>query len=156
LLLIAVLVFEAWLTISVLSREGFFFHLSPFVWPIAGLALAALSVTGWKLYQVFGRAGSDVRQLRTGLGVLMFCAGGSLAVTGCGFLFHMQRFFRLHAEEAPESLFMNFAGWMVGISSMMVIGLLTAIFAALVWFVLWNLVERAELREVETLLTAEA
>jgi len=155
-LLLAVLAFELWLTIRVLSQEGFFLFLSPFVWPIAGLALAALSVTVWKLHQVFSRSGSDVRQLRTGLGVLLFCAGASLAVAGCGFFFHIQRFFRLNAQEAPESLYMNFAGWMMEISSMMIIGLLTAIFAALVWFVLSNLVERAELREIEVLLEARA
>jgi hypothetical protein len=153
-LLLVVLIFEAWFAINVLTQKGFFLFLSPFVWPIAGLALAALSVTIWKLYQVFSGSGSDVRQLRTGLGVLLFCAGASLAVAGCGFLFHMQRFFRVNWRQAPEALYMNFAGWMMEISSMMTVGLLTAIFIALVWFVLSNLVKRAELREIEALLEA--
>ena len=47
---------------------------------------------------------------------------------------------------------MNFAGWMVSISSLMVIGLLTAILAGLVWFVLSGLVVHSEAREMESLL----
>lgn len=155
-LLLIVLIFEAWLAINVLTQKGFFLFLSPFIWPIAGLAVAALSVTAWKLYQIFSRSGSDVRQLRTGLGVLLFCAGASLAVASCGLLFHLQRFFRVNADLAPEALYMNFAGWMMEISSMMTVGLLTAIFTALVWFILSNLVKRAELREIEVLLEARA
>lgn len=155
-LLLGVLLFESWFAINVLTQKGFFYFLSPFLWPIAALALAALSVTIWKLYQIFFRSGSDVRQLRTGLGVLLFCAGASLAVSGCGFLFHMQRFFRANWRQAPEALYMNFAGWMMEISSMMTVGLLNAIFVALVWFVLSNLVKRAELREIEALLEVAA
>lgn len=156
LLLLGLLIFESWFAINVLTQKGFFYFLSPFIWPIAALALAAVSVTIWKLYQIFSRSDSDVRELRTGLGVLLFCAGASLAVAGCGFLFHMQRFFRANWRHAPEALYMNFAGWMMEISSMMTVGLLTAIFIALVWFVLSNLVKRAELREVEALLEIAA
>ena len=155
ILLILLVAFEVLLTIKVLSQENFFLFLSPFVWPIAGLGLAAFSFTIWKLYQIFSRSGTDVRQLKTGLGVLLFCAGASFAVAGCGFLYHIQRFFKLNYQDAPESLFMNFAGWMFSISSMMTVGLLVSILTALVWFFLSGLVARAEMREMETLLEAE-
>ena len=78
----------------------------------------------------------------------------SLAVSVTGLFFHLQRFFRFNFERAPESLFMNFAGWMVSMASLMTIGLLVAILAALVWFVLASAVARAERREMETLLGA--
>jgi len=154
-LLLAILVFEIFLAVKVLSDEAFFVFVSPFVWPIAGLALASFVFAIWKLHQIFSKSGRDVRRLRAGLGALLFFAGASFAVAACGFLFHMQRFFRLNVENAPESLFMNFAGWMIQISSMMTIGLLTSILTALVWFVLAGLVARAEMRQIETLLGGE-
>jgi hypothetical protein len=156
LLLVLIVAFEIFAAVKIVSHEAFFMFLSPFLWPIAGLALAALALTAWKLYQIFLRPDSDVREIRSGLGALLFFAGASVAVTGLGFLFHIQRFFRLNYELAPESLFMNFAGWMATISFMMILGLLLAMLTALIWFVLINLAARSERREVEELLGAEA
>jgi hypothetical protein len=152
ILLVALLVFEVLLATRISADQSFFVHPSPFLWPVALLALAAILFTVWKLTQIFSRTGADVRRLRTGLGVPLFFAGASLLVSFLGFLFHLQRFFRLNAQGAPETLFMNFAGWMVSISSLMVIGLLTAILAGLVWFVLSGLVVHSEAREMESLL----
>ncbi len=151
-LMVALLLFEILLAVQIFSDGSFFFRPSPFLWPIAALAVAAFSFTVWKLVQIFSRSGVGARRLRTGLGMPLFFAGGSLAVTALGFLFHLQRFFRLNADGAPETLFMNFAGWMISISSLMSIGLLTAILAGMVWFVLAGLVTRSEAREIETLL----
>lgn len=156
ILLVAILLFEMWLAVEFLSSDWFFFYVSPFVWPLAGVAAAAFSVTLWKLYQIFSKRGTEVRRLRTGLEALLFLAGASLAICGCGFFVHLQRFFRVNAPLAPESLFMNFAGWMIQISSMMTVGLLTAILTALVWFVLTNLVARAERAEVDELLAGKS
>ena len=77
----------------------------------------------------------------------------SLSLTVCGFLFHLQRFFRFNSGREPEALWMNFAGWIIGVSSMMTVGLLTVIFTGLVWFVLANLVARVERAEIESLLS---
>lgn len=153
-LLVALLAFEVLLAIKVLSDEAFFVYVSPFVWPIAGLALAAFAFASWKLFQIFSKSNRDTRQLRSGLSVLLFLSGASLAIASGGFLFHLQRFFRLNADQAPESLFMNLAGWMIQIASMMTVGLLTAILTALLWFVLSNVVARSERREIESLLTS--
>ena len=151
-LMVALLAFEILLAFRILSDRTFFVYPSPFLWPIAVLALAAFLFTIWKLVQIFSRPSADWRRLRTGLGIPLFFAGAALAVTALGFLFHMQRFFRLNWERAPETLFMNFAGWMATISSMMTIGLLTATLAGLLWFVLSWLVARSEAREIEGLL----
>lgn len=153
-LLVLLLVFEIWLAVRVLTDRSFFVYMSPFLWPIAVLALCAFLFTGWKLLQIFSKSGGDIRRLREGLGALLFCAGASLAVAACGFLFHMQRFFRLNFEKAPESLFMNFAGFMIQISSMMTIGLFTSVLSALVWFLLAGLVARAEMRQMDSMLKA--
>lgn len=156
LILLAIVAFEILAAAKIVSHEAFFMFLSPFLWPIGALALAALVVTAWKLYQIFFQTGSDVRQIRSGLGALLFFAGASLAVTGCGFLFHLQRFFRLNWEAAPDSLFVNFAGWMATMSFMMILGLMLAMLTALIWFVLLNLAARSERREVEALLVTAA
>ena len=151
-LLVVLVVFEIWLAVLILTEEAFRVYVSPFVWPVAGLAVVAFAFTIWKLVQIFSRTGREISQLRSGLGVLLFCSGASLAVSASGFFYHLQRFFRLNYETAPESLFMNFAGWMISMSSMMTISLLVAILSAMVWFVLSNAVARAEMREMETLL----
>lgn len=155
-LMVALLGFEILVAVRVFSDRTFFVYPSPFLWPLALLALAAFLFTIWKLTQIFSRAGADVRRLRTGLGIPLFFAGASLAVAGLGFLYHLQRFFRINSDGAPETLFMNFAGWMISISSLMTIGLLTAILAGLLWFVLSSLVTRSETREIESILRASA
>ncbi len=156
ILLVAVLAFEILIAVRIFSDSFFLFRPSPFLWPLAALALAAFVFTLWKLVQIYSRSGADVRRLRTGLGIPLFFAGASLAVAGLGFLYHLQRFFRLNADGAPEALFRNLAGWMISISSLMTVGLLTAILAGLVWFVLSRLVSRSEARQVEGLLRSAA
>lgn len=151
-LLAILLLFELWLARVVLTEEAFRFYVSPFVWPIAALALMGFGFTVWKLVQIFSKSGGSVSRLRSGLSVLLFCSGASLVVSFSGLFYHLQRFFRLNFERAPESLFMNFAGWMASMSSMMTIGLLVAILSALVWFVLSSAVARAEMRQMEALL----
>jgi hypothetical protein len=144
--------FELLLAFRISLDRSFFVYPSPFLWPIGLLALAAIGFTLWKLTQIFSKQGQDVRRLRIGLGVPMLLAGASLAITFLGFLFHLQRYFRVNAEGAPETLFMNFAGWMATISTLMTIGLLTAILAGLVWFALSGLVIHREAHEMERLL----
>lgn len=152
ILLLVLLIFEVWLAAVVLTEESFWTYVSPFVWPVVALALVAFAFSIWKMMQIFSKSGREVRRLRSGLGVLLFCSGASLSVAVCGLFFHLQRFLRLHYANAPESLIMNFAGWMIAISSLMTISLLVAILTALVWFVLSNAAFRAETREMETLL----
>lgn len=155
-LLVLLFAFELLLAFRISSDRSFFVYPSPFLWPIGVLALAAIGFTLWKLTQIFSQHGKDVRRLRIGLDVPLLFAGASLAITFLGFLFHMQRYFRVNSEGAPETLFMNFAGWMATISSLMTIGLLTAILAGLVWFALSGLVIHREAHEMERLLQGAA
>lgn len=154
ILLVLLFGFELLLAFHISSDRSFFVYPSPFLWPIGLLALAAIGFTLWKLTQIFSRRGQDIRRLRIGLGAPLLFAGASLAIAFLGFLFHLQRFFRANYQGAPEALFTNFAGWMVSISSLMTIGLLTAILAGLVWFALSGLVIHREAQEMERLLHA--
>jgi hypothetical protein len=149
ILLVLLLGFEVVLAVKVLTTKTFFVFVSPFVWPIGILAAATFGFTIWKLWQIFSFRGDDSGRLREGLGVPLFFATASLVVALGGLLFHLQRFFRINAENAPESLIVNFAGWMATMSSMMVAGLLTSILAGFLWFILSRLVSRIEVRRVE-------
>jgi len=154
ILLVLLLGFEVVLSVKLLTTEAFFMNVSPFVWPIGFLALATIGFTVWKMWQIFSFRDEDRNRLREGLGVPLFFASASLVVALGGLLFHLQRFFRLNAKQAPESLFMNFAAWMATLSSMMVAGLLTAILAGFLWFILSRLVARIEVRQVEDLVSS--
>jgi hypothetical protein len=156
ILLILLLLFEVLAAGRILTDPWFIVRPSPFLWPIAAIALATFLVTIWKLLQILPREGTDARSLRNGVSIPLFLAAASLAVAFTGFLFHLQRFFRLGAERAPESLFMDFAGWMVAISSLMNVGLLVALFGGLAWFILSGLAARAEARRMESLLRSAA
>jgi len=156
LLLVVLALFGLVLAARILTDRSYFVHPSPFLAPVGVLALAVFGLTVWKLVQIFSSSRSKPRRLRSGLSGLLFCAGATLAVSGLGLLYHLQRFFRLNARGAPEDLFRNFAGWMVSISSLMTVALLTALMAALFWFVLIVLVPRSEAREVEGLLASSS
>jgi hypothetical protein len=136
---------------EVITEVHFFVIISPFVWPIVALAVGAVLFTAWKLYGLFGKP-PDPRRLRSGLGSLLFLAAASLALSACGFFYHLRWYAFQTWGEAPETVFMMFANWTLAISSMMIIGLLTAVFAALAWLVLANLVARVENRQAEALL----
>ena len=139
---------------AVVTKVHFFVIVSPFVWPIVGLAAAALVFSLWKLYQLFLKEPTDPRSFRSGLGLLLFVSAASLALAVCGF-FHHLRWYAMQAwQGAPEHLFGMFSNWTLAVSSLMIIGLLTAIFTALVWFLLAGLVARAENREAAALLAS--
>lgn len=131
--------------------ERFFEFVSPFIWPILGLALAAFGVSLWKLFELLRRR-PDFRRLRLGLGTLLFAAASSLGLAACGFFYHL-RWFAYHSyEAAPEAFFAIMGRWTQAVSSMMVLGFLTSILAGLAWFTLSSLVTRIEHRRAAALL----
>lgn len=127
---------------------------SPFVWPLGAVAVAALAFTLWKVYDLFLRKPVEVRRLRSGLGVLLFLATASLALSACGFFYHLRGYAFRTYEFAPEAPVLTFTTWSLAISSMMIIGLLTATLTGLVWFLLTSMVGRIEKREADALLSA--
>ena len=139
---------------AVVTRVHFFVIISPFVWPIVGLALVAVGFALWKLYRLFLQRPVDPRSFRSGLGFLLFVAAASLALSVCGFFYHLRWYAFQTWQGAPETVFMMFGNWNLAISALMIIGLLTAIFAALAWFLLTGLVARAENRRAAALLAA--
>ena len=139
---------------AVVTKVHFFVIISRFVWPIVGLAAAALVIAVWKLYELFLKKPTDPRRFRSGLGALLFLAGASLALAVCGFFYHLRWYAFQVYDGGPEKVFGLLSNWLLAVSSLMIIGLLTAIFSALAWFLLTGLVARAENREAAALLAS--
>ena len=139
---------------AVVTEVNFFVVISPFVWPIVGLAVAALAFALWKLYQLFLKKPTDPRSLRSGLGLLLFVSAASLALAVCGYFYHLRWYAMRTWEGAPEYVFGMWSNWTLAVSSLMIIGLLTAVFTALAWFLLAGLVARAENREAAALIAS--
>ena len=137
----------------VATTERFFELVSPFVWPILALAAAVFAVSLWKLYELLRRS-PDSRRLRFGLDSLLFSAAASLALSTLGFFYHLRWWAFQTYEAAPEAFFSIAGYWSLAVSSMMVLGLLTAILAGLAWFLLASLVTRIESRQAEALIAA--
>ncbi|MCP4203263.1 MAG: hypothetical protein GY769_15170 [bacterium] len=137
---------------KVATEERFFYMVSPFVWPIVALAVAAFAFSMWKLYELFLRKPPDVRRLRSGLNTLLFLSAVTLAVSASGYLYNLRWLAYNSYESAPEVIFRMAGTWFLATSSMVILGLSTATFTALMWFLLANLVARFERREVNALL----
>ncbi len=122
---------------------------SVFVWPVLALAAAAALVGLAKLRRLLFRRGLDARRLRSGLDTLLLLAAGILAVGVDGFLIELFLGLRRFAAGLPDAAL---GQWLIGVSSMMIVTMLTAILAALAWFVLARWIVRIENREAGELL----
>ena len=135
----------------VATTERFFRIVSPFLWPVVALAVAAFAIGIWKLYEL-SRRPPTLDRLRSGLSSLPFIAAASVAIALCGLFYHLQ-WWAFAASDGPEERVFLLAGpWILAVSSLMVVSLLTAVLASLVWFLLARLVARIEHREAEALL----
>lgn len=137
----------------VAASERLFRIVSPFVWVVLALATVALAIGLWKLWELLRRP-AELERLRTGLGTLLFVAAASMAVSICGLFYHLRWFAFASYQGAPEAVFQLAGNWLLAVSSLMILGLLTAILAGLAWFVLASLVARLENRRAEALLAA--
>ena len=88
-------------------------YVSPFVWPIAALAVAAFALAVWKLFQILledeyrDSAASAIRasgRCCSLLGRAWLLRGMRLSLSSCS------GSFALNAEQAPESLFIELFG----------------------------------------------
>ncbi len=131
-----------------LAGGSFLSSASVFVWPLLALDVIALGIVVTKLHSLAVRRDHRIRSLRSGLGTLLFVAAGSLAVGVTGLLFELFFFLRGFAAGQLDK------GWPIAVSTMMIVAMVTAILAALAWFVLSRWVARIENHEADELLAA--
>lgn len=136
---------------AAMASGGFLARAGVFVWPVLALNAVALGIVLAKLHALVVRRGLDVRRLRSGLGGLLFAAAGSLAVGLNGSLVEVFLHLRRFAAGAPEYVLGN---CMIRVSALMIVAMVTAILAALAWFVLVRWAARIENRQADELLDA--
>jgi hypothetical protein len=151
LMLVAVLLFVAASTGTLLLYPSFFTDANAFVWPGVALGIAATGIFLVKARRLFMGKNHRPRRLRRGLPSLLFIACAALFNGVFGFFLEMQSsMFRIAAEYETGGA--QIMPWLVGSTATMILSLLAAILAALLWFVLMSKVRRIELLEAARLL----
>ncbi len=123
-----------------------------FVWPILVIGAAAGLIVVAKFYQLFVKKDHRIRILRTGLPLLLLCAGGSLLIGGFGFAVGLFRVLEKLAIDL-EGLWLYVVEWLLAAAPVALLGMLVAMATALFWLMLIHAVERIEQMEVATLLS---
>lgn len=150
-MLVAILLFVVTMTGPALVRSDFFRNASGFVWPTILLGIGVVAIFVGKAYRLFLKKDHRVRGLRRWLPALLMLACAALFNGAFGY------FVTLHAtmmriasgrQDAGELLM----GWLLGGTATMILSLLVATLAALLWFVLMNKVLRIERAEAALIL----
>jgi len=135
-----------------LARAEMIRQASDFIWPVVGIGAATGLLVLMKLYQLFVKKDHRTRRLRSGLSLLLLGAGGSLLVAGFGFAVGLHQALQKIVLDT-EGLWLYVVRWLLTSAPVMLLGLLTAMAAALFWLMLTHTVERIEQMEVESLLS---
>jgi hypothetical protein len=151
LMLVAVLLFVAGSTGTLVFYPSFFDHASVFIWPGVVLGILALGVFLFKAYQLFIRKDHALRLLRRGLPSLLFLACAALFNGIFGSVLQMQSSMYRIAEDYTTA-HVHLSTWLVGSTATMILSLLVAILVALFWFVLMSRVKRIELQRAARLM----
>lgn len=151
LMLVAILLFVALMTGGLLLTDGFFSDASLFVWPGVAVGVAAVGVFIAKAHQLYIRKERGLRRLRWGLPFLLLLACAALFNGVFGFFIGMQTAMG-RAAAGPEGTHIYLMDWLMGSSATMILSLMVAMLAAILWFVLMNKVKRVELAEAALLL----
>ena len=150
-MLVVVLLFVAVSTGTLLLNPSFFADASPFVWPGAALGILAVGIFLLRAWSLFLKPDPDPRRLRLGLPLLLFITCAALFNGLFGYLVGLQSAMFRIAEDYTTTR-VNMGSWMVSSTATMILSLLVAILASLLWFVLVSKVRRIELRRAERLL----
>lgn len=126
---------------------------SAFVWPVLTIALLVAAVTLVKVYGLFVKQDHRLGRLRRGLPLLLLLACGSFLTGLIGLLVGLYAALaRFGASGDPRSA--QLPATALGASATLVIALLVALVATLIWFLLMHKVKRVEDAELQ-LLTEE-
>lgn len=150
---------------QILSTQ-FFLQSSSFIWPILGIGSIVLVLAIVKFYNLYIKKDHNIKNLRTGLGSILFFGGASLLTGTIGYyieLYSAGGFGALLEAKLIVIVYTNLdvgfdetaryiVDWMIESSSMIMTSMIVAIFAALIWFVLVNKVIKIEQSEAEFLL----
>jgi hypothetical protein len=152
-MLVLILIFVAVMTGGPLLSTSFFRDANEFVWPALLIGVAAVGIFLAKAYQLYVKRDHRVRGLRRWLPTLLMLTCASLAngVLGYFLTLHLTMA-RIAGEFEKGGIYL--LDWLVGSTATMILSLLVAILAALLWFLLMDKVKRIELAEAALMLEA--
>lgn len=121
---------------------------APFFWPLLAVGMAATWLALWKALQLFPGRTRSPAELHRGLPTLLFLGVAGPVLGGTAFLIDLHDLsMRLMSDAANPSVVLAAAEPLARAATLLAMGLLLGIGAALVWFVLVNriaAIERAE------------
>ncbi|UCF04495.1 MAG: hypothetical protein JSV33_11220 [bacterium] len=150
LLSVVILFIAAFAGRELLSTE-IFKQASGFIWPVASAAFGTLVITVFQVYRLYIKKDHAIRRLRSGLVYLPVMGCLSMLVGMYGFFMEL---YRLVVSGMPEieSSMMHLVQWGIHASATLVVSLLMAIVAGLLWFLFSNKVRSIEIAEAAWLL----
>lgn len=149
--LVFLLVFIIIASGRVLTSNPFFLNSSIFTLPVLSIGLVAVILSIRKVFTLFIKMDHNISRLRKGLPVILFLGGASLLAGVIGLFIETYLFFGAAAFNIDNFLVL-FIGYLVRISSMMMISLLVTMLVALIWFLLANKIVYIERVEAESML----
>jgi len=163
ILLCCMILFISVISIQAVTQTEILQEASKFVWPILGIGFIAIALSIPKFYTLYIKKDHSVRRLRKGLPLLLFLGIGNLLTGMLGYYIEL-------AISGSKSMFVGLMGiicirfdtgtqqipnvtaWLIRSSSMIMICLLLTMLIGLIWFILWNKVQKIEKAEAELVL----
>jgi hypothetical protein len=151
LLLAAVVLFIAAFAGRELLSTEIFRRASGYIWPVAGAAFGTLVIAVVQVYRLYVKKDHAIRRLRSGLVYLPAMAFLSMLAGMYGFFMEL---YRLMISGMPqiESSITNLVQWGIHASATLIVSLLVAIVAGLLWFMFSNKARSIEIAEAAWLL----
>ena len=160
-ILLLAIAFIAVLCTKTFFTTPFFMRASVFVWPDLVLFLGVSVIALAKTFQLYVKKDHNIRRVRTGISAIAILGLISLFVGVLGYFLELLRaedkllfvgsFFNIITATSHRML-VDYTGWIIKSSSMIMFTLFVAIFAALTWFLLSNKAAKIEQAEASILL----
>jgi len=149
--MVVLIIFIALFSGKIIISNSFFFNASSLTLPVMGIGFLAIVLSLNKAFNLYIKMDHNISRLRNGLPSILFLGGASLLAGVIGFFIETYHFFG-EAAFNIDNFLMLFTGYLIRISSMMMISLLLTLLVATIWFILINKVLRIEQSESEMLM----
>jgi hypothetical protein len=121
-----------------------------YVWPVTVLAAAILALTVMHAGRLYVVRKHDIGNLRRGINWILGLGAASLGTGFAGLTVELYRALLRSIDDARHAL-VYLIDWALGASATLIVSILLAIIAAVIWFVLVNTVKRIEIAEASWL-----
>jgi len=153
--IIILAVYLAASTLEVMMSNRFFLDASPLIWPVVILGLLALAIAIARVYALYLKGDHDPRRARRGLttliGIAVMCP-----ILGCYAFVVELMVMAFKVASAPGRAFTGVVLVMLRIAPVMIVSMLVAVAAAMLWYLLSRTAISIEQAEARALIEAGA